>query len=107
MRVNWRNKPRKSLGKATWCIQSGSMMSPSSLGRWSRWAYRRSWTGISHAIGATGAHWGWTAVIWLASIVTEGNHRKVSVETYLKGMRHTLSHLTARLSSRWILVTTG
>jgi len=22
--------------------------------------------------------WGWTAVIWLASIVTEGDHRKVS-----------------------------
>ena len=43
-----------------------------------------------------GLSWGWTAVIWLASIVTEGDHRKVSVETYLKGMRHTLSHLTAQ-----------
>jgi transposase len=41
--------------------------------------------------------WGWTAVIWLAYIVTEGDHRKVSVETYLKGMHHTLSHLTARV----------
>jgi hypothetical protein len=30
-------------------------------------------------------------VIWLAYIVTEGDHRKVSVETYLKGMQHTLS----------------
>ena len=39
--------------------------------------------------------WGWTAVIWLAYIVTEGDHRKVSVETYLKGMHHTLSRLTA------------
>ncbi len=28
-----------------------------------------------------GISWGWTAVIWLASIVTEGDHRKVSVET--------------------------
>ena len=36
-----------------------------------------------------GLSWGWTAVIWLAYIVTEGDHRKVSVETYLKGMRHT------------------
>src|SRR3989442_15519184 len=42
-----------------------------------------------------GISWGWTAGIWLASIVTEGDHRKVSVETYLKGMQHTLSHLTA------------
>ena len=43
-----------------------------------------------------GLSWGWTAVIWLAYIVTEGDHRKVSVETYLKGMQHTLSALTAQ-----------
>jgi transposase len=43
-----------------------------------------------------GRSWGWTAVIWLASIVTEGDHRKVAVETYLKGMHHTLSDLTAQ-----------
>src|SRR5467141_4483920 len=43
-----------------------------------------------------GLSWGWTAVIWLASIITEGDHRKVSVETYLKGMHHTLSALTAQ-----------
>src|ERR671927_617840 len=43
-----------------------------------------------------GLSWGWTAVIWLAYIVTEGDHRKVSVETYLKGMHHTLSHLPAQ-----------
>ena len=42
-----------------------------------------------------GMSWGWTAVMWLASIVTEGDHRKVSMETYLKGMHHTLSRLTA------------
>src|SRR5712691_9723921 len=41
--------------------------------------------------------WGWTAVIWLAYILTEGDHRKVSVETYLKGMQHTLRHLTAQV----------
>ena len=41
--------------------------------------------------------WGWTAVMWLASIVTAGDHRKVSVETSLKGMQHTLSHLTAQV----------
>src|SRR5712691_8715136 len=44
-----------------------------------------------------GRSWGWTAVIWLAYMVTEGDHRKVSVETYLKGMQHTLSHLTAQV----------
>src|SRR5438874_9534071 len=44
-----------------------------------------------------GRSWGWTAVIWLASIVTEGDHRNVSVETYLKGMHHPLSHLTAQV----------
>ena len=44
-----------------------------------------------------GLSWGWTAVIWLAYIVTEGDHRKVSVETYLKGMQPTLSDLTAEV----------
>jgi transposase len=44
-----------------------------------------------------GLSWGWTAVMWLASIVTEGDHRTVSVETYLTGMPHTLSHLTAQV----------
>jgi len=41
-----------------------------------------------------GLSWGWTAVIWLAYILTEGDHRKVSVESYIKGMPHTLSQLT-------------
>jgi transposase len=41
-----------------------------------------------------GLSWGWTAVIWLAYILTEGDHRKVSVEAYIKGMKHTLSQLT-------------
>jgi transposase len=44
-----------------------------------------------------GLRGGWTAVIWLASIVTEGDHRKGSVETDLKGMPHTLSDLTAQV----------
>lgn len=42
-----------------------------------------------------GLSWGWTAVLWLAYILTEGDHRKVSVETYITGMQHTLSQLTA------------
>ncbi len=41
--------------------------------------------------------WGWTAVIWLASILTEGDHRKVSVEAYIQGMQHTLSHLSGQV----------
>ena len=43
-----------------------------------------------------GLSWGWTAVIWLAYILTEGDHRKVSVETYITGMQHTLSQLSAQ-----------
>ncbi len=43
-----------------------------------------------------GLSWGWTAVMWLAHILTEGDHRKVSVEAYIKGMQHTLSRLTAQ-----------
>ena len=43
-----------------------------------------------------GLSWGWTAVMWLAYILTEGDHRKVSVEAYIKGMQHTLSQLTAQ-----------
>ena len=41
--------------------------------------------------------WGWTAVIWLAYILTEGDHRKVSVEAYIQGMHHTLSHLSGQV----------
>jgi len=29
---------------------------------------------------------GWTAVIWLAPILTEGDHRKVAVAVYIKGL---------------------
>jgi len=41
--------------------------------------------------------WGWTAVIWLADILTEGNHRKVSMEASVKGMHNTLSHLSGQV----------
>ncbi len=43
-----------------------------------------------------GLSWGWTAVIWLAYILTEGDHRKVSVEGYIQGMKETLSQLTGQ-----------
>jgi transposase len=41
--------------------------------------------------------WGWTAVIWLVSILTAGDHRKVSVEAYIQGRHHTLSHLSGQV----------
>ena len=43
-----------------------------------------------------GLSWGWTAVIWLAYIVSEGDHRKVAMETYVRGMRETLRQITAQ-----------
>src|SRR6266536_6639448 len=51
---------------------------------------------IPHHWTQRGLSWGWTAVLWLASIVTEGDHRNVSVATSRRGMHHTLSHLTAQ-----------
>src|SRR5262249_56350852 len=44
-----------------------------------------------------GLRWGWTAVSWLAHILTKGDHRKVAVEVYIKGMHHTLRRLTAQV----------
>lgn len=40
--------------------------------------------------------WGWTATIWLAYILSEGDHRKVSVAEYIAGMRTTLSAVTGQ-----------
>jgi transposase len=43
-----------------------------------------------------GLSWGWTAVIWLAYILSEGDHRQVAMETYVRGMKQTLEQLTAQ-----------
>src|SRR2546428_646978 len=43
-----------------------------------------------------GGSWGWTAGMWLASILTEGDHRKVAVAVDIQGMQHPLSPLTAQ-----------
>lgn len=43
-----------------------------------------------------GLSWGWTAVIWLAYIMSEGDHRKVSVRAYIEGMQNTLSQVTGQ-----------
>ena len=43
-----------------------------------------------------GLSWGWTAVIWLSYILSEGDHRKVAMETYVAGMMQTLSQVTGQ-----------
>src|SRR5262245_27691361 len=45
--------------------------------------------------------WGWTAVIWLASILTAGEHRQVSVAAYSQGLHHTLSRLRGPVLTPW------
>ncbi|MBF0235297.1 MAG: IS1634 family transposase [Desulfamplus sp.] len=40
--------------------------------------------------------WGWTAVIWMAHVLTEGDHRKVSMSDYVQEMEHTLSCLAGQ-----------
>jgi transposase len=41
--------------------------------------------------------WGWTAAIWLGYILSEGDHRKVSMEHYIAGMQQTLSTLSGQV----------
>ena len=41
--------------------------------------------------------WGWTAVMWLASMRTEGDQRKGAVATSITGLHHPLSPLTAQV----------
>lgn len=40
--------------------------------------------------------WGWTAVIWLAYILTEGDHRKVCVVDYIEAMQDSLRRITGQ-----------
>ena len=40
--------------------------------------------------------WGWTLTIWLAYILSEGDHRKISMAEYVRGMGHTLSMITGQ-----------
>ncbi|CAK0743538.1 transposase [Gammaproteobacteria bacterium] len=40
--------------------------------------------------------WGWTAVIWLSYILSEGDHRKISVAQYVSEMANTLNALTGQ-----------
>lgn len=43
-----------------------------------------------------GLSWGWTAVVWLAYILSEGDHRKVRMESYVRGMKETLKQTTGQ-----------
>ncbi len=43
-----------------------------------------------------GLSWGWTAVIWLAYILSEGDHRKLAMEKYVEGMQDTLSSIAGQ-----------
>ncbi|MCP3885400.1 MAG: hypothetical protein GY700_07975, partial [Propionibacteriaceae bacterium] len=43
--------------------------------------------------------WGWTTTIWLAYILSEGDHRKVAVRQYIKHLPLTLGRLTGQLIS--------
>jgi len=40
--------------------------------------------------------WGWTLTIWLAYILSEGDHRKISMAEYVRDMGHTLSMITGQ-----------
>ncbi|QBH14120.1 IS1634 family transposase [Desulfobacter hydrogenophilus] len=40
--------------------------------------------------------WGWTTVIWMAYILTEGDHRKVSMSEYVEEMQNTLLCIAGR-----------
>ncbi len=40
--------------------------------------------------------WGWTTVIWLAYVVSEGDHRKVAVQAYIRTMQQTLCDITGQ-----------
>lgn len=38
--------------------------------------------------------WGWTAVIWMAYILSEGDHRKVAVQEYIAELKNMLIEIT-------------
>jgi transposase len=41
-----------------------------------------------------GLSWGWVATIWLAHILSQGDHRKVTVRDWVEQARHTLQQIT-------------
>lgn len=43
-----------------------------------------------------GLSWGWTIVVWLAYVISEGDHRKLYMEFYVAEMQNTLSEITGQ-----------
>src|SRR5947199_8299283 len=43
-----------------------------------------------------GLSWGWTASIWLAHIISQGDHRKVTVRDWVRQAHSTPEQLTRR-----------
>jgi len=40
--------------------------------------------------------WGWTIVVWLAYVISEGDHRKLSMESYAAEIQNTLNEITGQ-----------
>jgi len=98
MRVQLAEQAREILGQSDLVIITERVDDVALLiGQMVKMVCRRSWTGISPPLEATQNQLGVDGRDLVGSILTEGDHRKVSVETYLKGMYHTLSRLTAQV----------
>jgi transposase len=54
-----------------------------------------------------GMSWGWVACIWLAHIVSQGDHRKVTVREWVAQAQYTLEQVTGRQSATPISPTIG
>lgn len=55
---------------------------------------------FDHHLGRHGLHqglsWGWIATIWLAHILTESNHRKQPVQSWVKQAQETIEKITGQ-----------
>ncbi len=55
---------------------------------------------FDHHLGRHGLHqglsWGWIATIWLAHILTEGDHRKQPVQNWVKQAKETIEKVTGQ-----------
>ena len=98
MKVTVSNEAQQILGKSeliiiTECVDDVALL----IGQMIRMGYPEI---LDKHIPKAGSQrelsWGWTATIWLAYILTEGDHRKVSVAQYIGGMRNTLSAITGQ-----------
>jgi transposase len=98
MVIEWDEKAQETLGQAEWVLITERVDDVALLlGQMIRMSLvevldkhlPRHWK-------QRGLSWGWTAVIWLAYLLTEGDHRKVSMEAYVKGMLQTLRQVSGQ-----------